>query len=186
MTNATSAITQTMGTTQETSTMSLEASFAELIATTQALTAAQQQQLAQSTASSTVSSGSSFFSWLGFAKGGVMSSSGSLRLKKYASGGVADSPHLALFGEGSKPEAFVPLPDGRSIPVTLQGGSDMGGNYSPVTISIQVNNNGDSSTESQSSNGNGKGWSEIADKIKGMVVQEIATQKRPGGVLYLK
>ena len=53
----------------------------------------------------------------GFAEGGVMTKDGPLPLRKYASGGIADSPQVAVFGEGSSPEAFVPLPDGRSIPV---------------------------------------------------------------------
>ena len=69
-------------------------------------------------------------SWVGmalkavgmFADGGIMTSAGPLPLNKYAGGGVATSPQMALFGEGSTPEAYVPLPDGRSIPVTMQGG----------------------------------------------------------------
>ncbi len=55
----------------------------------------------------------------GFEKGGIMTSAGPLPLRSYARGGVANSPQLALFGEGAGPEAFVPLPDGRSIPVTI-------------------------------------------------------------------
>lgn len=58
----------------------------------------------------------------GFAGGGVMTGSGPASLNSYASGGIARSPQLALFGEGTRPEAFVPLPDGRSIPVTMAGG----------------------------------------------------------------
>ena len=50
-----------------------------------------------------------------------MTSAGALSLKKYANGGIANKPQLALFGEGSRPEAYVPLPDGRSIPVSLSG-----------------------------------------------------------------
>ncbi|RCK20071.1 hypothetical protein TH8_19565 [Thalassospira profundimaris] len=57
-----------------------------------------------------------------FANGGIMTAQGEVPLRKYASGGVATSPQLALFGEGSMPEAYVPLPDGRNIPVKLQGG----------------------------------------------------------------
>lgn len=56
-----------------------------------------------------------------FAMGGIMTSEGSLQLRKYANGGVAKSPQVALFGEGRQPEAYVPLPDGRSIPVTMKG-----------------------------------------------------------------
>lgn len=58
----------------------------------------------------------------GFADGGVMSDRGPLPLNRYAAGGIANTPQLALFGEGRMNEAFVPLPDGRSIPVTMQGG----------------------------------------------------------------
>lgn len=56
------------------------------------------------------------------ADGGVMTARGPLDLpmRAYASGGIANSPQLALFGEGSMAEAYVPLPDGRSIPVTLR------------------------------------------------------------------
>lgn len=55
------------------------------------------------------------------AKGGVMHGR-MYQLKRYATGGVARGPQLALFGEGKQAEAFVPLPDGRSIPVTMRGG----------------------------------------------------------------
>jgi hypothetical protein len=33
---------------------------------------------------------------------------------------------MALFGEGRRPEAFVPLPDGRNIPVKMHGGQQGG------------------------------------------------------------
>jgi hypothetical protein len=57
-----------------------------------------------------------------FADGGIMTGSGPMPLRSYARGGVANSPQMALFGEGSTPEAYVPLPDGRTIPVTMKGG----------------------------------------------------------------
>lgn len=41
-------------------------------------------------------------------------------LGKYSAGGVASSAQLALYGEGSKPEAYVPLPDGRRITVNIK------------------------------------------------------------------
>lgn len=59
-----------------------------------------------------------------FAKGGIMTGSGPMPLKRYAKGGIANSPQLAMFGEGRMPEAFVPLPDGRRIPVAMQGGGN--------------------------------------------------------------
>jgi tape measure domain-containing protein len=55
------------------------------------------------------------------ANGGVMSSVGMMSLEKYARGGIANKPQLAMFGEGSMNEAYVPLPDGRRIPVDMRG-----------------------------------------------------------------
>jgi len=74
-----------------------------------------------------------------FKDGGIMTSAGPLPLNKYANGGIANSPQLAMFGEGASPEAYVPLPDGRNIPVKMQGQG--GGN----NITINVNSpSGDS------------------------------------------
>jgi hypothetical protein len=84
--------------------------------------------LAEAMATQAMSSGggagilSTVSSWFGFAEGGIMSSAGKVPVNAYASGGVANSPQIALFGEGRMNEAFVPLPDGKSIPVSLQGG----------------------------------------------------------------
>lgn len=55
-----------------------------------------------------------------FAQGGVMTPWGELPLTRRADGGVATSPTLTVYGEGDRPEAFVPLPDGRTIPVTVR------------------------------------------------------------------
>lgn len=76
----------------------------------------------------------SFFSSL-FADGGIMTSRGPLPLNRYAGGGIANSPQLAMFGEGRTPEAYVPLPDGRRIPVAMSGGG--AGNVVSVTINAQ-------------------------------------------------
>lgn len=73
----------------------------------------------------------------GFANGGIMTSSGPVPLRKYAGGGVANSPQLAMYGEAG-PEAYVPLPDGRSIPVTMQGAS---GAAPAVTVNV-INQSG--------------------------------------------
>lgn len=123
-----------------------------------------------------------------FANGGVMSSSGSLPLKKYANGGIANKPQLAVFGEGSMNEAYVPLPDGRSIPVTMRseggaGGAQQGGaDQTMVMINIEVNEADGSSSKTES--GDTKVWSDVAEKVKAVVQQEIAKQSRPGGILY--
>lgn len=74
----------------------------------------------------------------GFAQGGVMTAGGPLPLNRYARGGIADSPQFALFGEGRRPEAFVPLPDGRSIPVRMEGAAPAAP-VPAVNISMTVN-----------------------------------------------
>lgn len=76
-----------------------------------------------------------------FADGGIMTDRGPLDLpiRTYAGGGVANSPQVAIFGEGRMPEAYVPLPDGRSIPVTMRngGGAIRGGD---VTVNVTNTN----------------------------------------------
>lgn len=119
-----------------------------------------------------------------FADGGIMSSNGPLPLRKYRNGGIADSPQFALFGEGDMSEAYVPLPDGRSIPVTMSV-SGMQGGGANVAISIVVNNNGDATAESSSSKGDDNaGLKNMANAIKNIVVEQMVVQQRPGGVLY--
>ena len=39
----------------------------------------------------------------------------------FADGGIVHQPELAMIGEGGNSEAVVPLPDNRSIPVTMKG-----------------------------------------------------------------
>lgn len=54
------------------------------------------------------------------ANGGLMTPFGMLPLQTYSTGGIANRPKLAIYGEGRVPEAYVPLPDGRTIPVTIK------------------------------------------------------------------
>lgn len=121
----------------------------------------------------------------GFAKGGIMTAGGPLDLKAYAKGGIANSPQLALFGEGSMNEAFVPLPDGRSIPVTLRTEGAGGDGGQTVNISIVVNNSESGGAENRSSQGDERGvWVKVAERVKGVVREELMVQQRPGGLLY--
>lgn len=91
-----------------------------------------------------------------FANGGVMTEYGELALRKYANGGVADRPQMAIYGEGSMNEAFVPLPDGRTIPVTVSGtgaGNSMGKQSAsgvPVTVNVYNQSGEQQSAESSS------------------------------------
>lgn len=75
-----------------------------------------------------------------FADGGIMTSEGPLPLRRYASGGVANSPQVSIWGEGDMPEANVPLPDGRTIPVSLRGGGMGGSQPQPVNLRVEVVN----------------------------------------------
>ena len=120
-------------------------------------------------------------SLFGFAKGGVMSAMGSMPLNKYANGGIATSPQVALFGEGSMNEAYVPLPDGRSIPVTMTGNTTTN-NQGGVVINIVVNKDGGESSSSQGDDADT--WKRVASKVRGVVMEEMVTQQRPGGLLY--
>lgn len=118
-----------------------------------------------------VPGGSALGKFLGFANGGIMTGNGPLELKRYASGGIARSPQLAMFGEGSRPEAYVPLPDGRSIPVTMRGGN------SGASVTVNVDASG-SQVQGNSSNANALG-----SAIGAAVQAELIRQKRPGGLL---
>lgn len=113
------------------------------------------------------------FPGAGFADGGIMTSDGPAPLKKYARGGIANSPQLAMFGEGSQPEAYVPLPDGRRIPVAMQGG----GGSSNTTVNVSVDAKG---TSVQGNSGQGE---QLARAIAQAVQAELIKQKRPGGLL---
>jgi len=55
-----------------------------------------------------------------FATGRIMTPQGPVPLRTYARGGIATAPQAAIYGEGSTPEAFIPLPDGRRVPVALK------------------------------------------------------------------
>lgn len=123
------------------------------------------------------------------ANGGIVTSNGEIDLHKYARGGIATSPQLAVFGEGSMPEAFVPLPDGRSIPVSFRGagaGESVGGNNISIVINVSNTNNGSSETQTADATQAGKDstdMAKLANRIKTLVRQEIVTQSRPGGLL---
>lgn len=84
------------------------------------------------------SAGSSIGSLLGFANGGVMQGTMGTPVRAFASGGVTNGPTVALFGEGRNREAFVPLPDNRTIPVTINEGRGMGGGGVEVHFHINA------------------------------------------------
>lgn len=125
-----------------------------------------------------------------FADGGIMSPAGSLPLKMYANGGIATEPQLALFGEGRHNEAFVPLPDGRSIPVSFTDAPGRGESVSAgdnadggVSINIDVVYQNGETKEKTSEKGEADKWAEVAQRVKVIVLSTIADEKRNGGML---
>jgi len=112
----------------------------------------------------------SFTGGFGFAMGGIMTGNGPMRLTRYAGGGIANSPQLAMFGEGSRPEAYVPLPDGRTIPVTMKNG---GG----TSVVVNVDASG------SSVQGNQPDATALGRVVGAAVQAELIKQKRPGGLL---
>ena len=130
-------------------------------------------------------------SMFGFANGGIMTPSGPLPLKSYANGGIANSPQLTLFGEGKTPEAYVPLPDGRSIPVSLSGstsGSASGtstGSTGDININIIMNpTTGASTTQtSGASSSSTTALTALGNTIAQAVRAQIVQEQRQGGLL---
>lgn len=116
----------------------------------------------------------------GYANGGIHSSAGSLPLHKYATGGIAKTPQMALFGEGRLPEAYVPLPDGRSIPVTMDGAMG-GGTQNNVSVNVTINNEGGGSGDTQSDTAQGR---QLGKNLQAVVIKTIQEQQRPGGILW--
>lgn len=120
-----------------------------------------------------------------FANGGIMTEFGPVPLRKYAMGGVANSPQAAIFAEAGMAEAFVPLPDGRSIPVTMRGNMGGGGVSQNIAINITINKDGSETNSTGGSSSEEAGaWRKMADRVKGVVREELMTQQRPGGILY--
>jgi hypothetical protein len=116
-----------------------------------------------------------------YAKGGIMSQFGDVPLKTYSSGGIANSPQLALYGEGRKNEAYVPLPDNRTIPVTLNGGGGGTTISGDTNIKIEINNNSDTKVSVESAQ---QLSVSLGTKVKAMVQEELMKQMKPRGILY--
>lgn len=61
-----------------------------------------------------------------------------VQLKKMAMGGILSSPTFALAGEAG-PEAYVPLPDGKTIPVTIKSDASGLGSMNDSMVSMLSN-----------------------------------------------
>ena len=119
-------------------------------------------------------------SLFGFEKGGIMTPNGPLPLKKYRTGGIASSPQLAMYGEGSRAEAYVPLPDNRRIPVKLEGSNS--GIYNTINISIN-NDNTSSNVQTRSAEEDRIMAQRFSKLIDNRLKTTIINERRPGGIL---
>lgn len=108
------------------------------------------------------------FQAINFATGGIMSSMGSVPLRKYAAGGIARSPQMALYGEGSQNEAYVPLPDGKRIPVSMSGAG------ATPTVTVNVINQSGTQVSAQQGQPRFDGKQMILDVV-------LTAASQPGG-----
>ena len=107
-----------------------------------------------------------------FAKGGYTSPK-----RSYGRGGTARGPQSGYNAVLHGNEAVVPLPDNRSIPVTLNGA---GGQNNNVVVNVSMDGQGGGQ---QSSNGNSEQGKRIGQMVASAVQEELQYQKRSGGIL---
>jgi hypothetical protein len=104
------------------------------------------------------------------AKGGY-----SLNKHNYSRGGTARGAQSGYAATLHGNEAVVPLPDNRSIPVTLNGA----GGQNIVTINVAMDNSGNKSESSSDS----RMGENLGQAISQAVQEELQYQKRSGGIL---
>ena len=102
--------------------------------------------------------------------GGVMKSPG---YRSFGTGGVSTGPDSGYPAVLHGTEAVVPLPNGKSIPVEMSGGT--GGNN--VTVNVNM------TTGESSSTGGGEDSYTLGRAISAAVQTELSKQQRPGGLL---
>ena len=106
--------------------------------------------------------------------GGVMSAGN--KLPGYSMGGVAKGAQAGYPAVLHGTEAVVPLPNGRSIPVEMQGNNQ----NNNVTVNVALDGNGNGKQNSQA---NGKQGENLGSVIAAAVQKELLNQKRAGGIL---
>ncbi|TCM57823.1 hypothetical protein C8J36_102626 [Rhizobium sp. PP-F2F-G48] len=127
----------------------------------------------------------------GFADGGIAANGKPVPLKRFAKGGISRS--AAIFGEAG-PEAAVPLPDGRNIPVDLRmpkipqlpsarQASVREATAQSITINAPVTVTGSSGTPDQNADLARRTAREMEATMRGVVADEIRRQSRPGNTL---
>lgn len=120
------------------------------------------------------------FKGFGFAEGGVMTPQGPRRIKRYASGGVSST--AAIFGEAG-PEAAVPLPDGRRIPVDLKMPGAAASRPQRTTMNANISislagANGDAAIAQAAREAAAAGAAIALRQVPGMAVSSVADAQR--------
>ena len=119
---------------------------------------------------------SAAMSLFGFEKGGIVQD----KVSAYSTGGVARGPQSGYPAVLHGNEAVVPLPDGKSIPVSMQGMPGAGATQNNVTVNVTIDNDGNaqSSTSADSDQA-----SNLGNLVALAVQKELQNQKRSGGIL---
>ena len=110
-----------------------------------------------------------------FARNGGVFSQGR-NMPGYATGGIARGANAGYPAMLHGTEAVVPLPDGKSIPVSMQGA----GQQNNVTVNVSVDSQGNASTNMQQDSAQAGNLGQV---IARAVQQELQNQKRSGGIL---
>ncbi|ORE90158.1 tape measure protein [Aurantimonas sp. 22II-16-19i] len=123
----------------------------------------------------------------GFADGGIAANGKPQALPRFAKGGVSRS--AAIFGEAG-PEAAVPLPDGRRIPVDLRTpnvghtGAVTNTNVSTVNIApaISIKIDGRGNDEKTNAAMAKQTAAAVENSVRSIVQSELRSAMRPGGI----
>lgn len=107
----------------------------------------------------------------GFKDGGIMDSG--RKVPGYATGGIANGSNMGHLAMLHGREAVVPLPNGNSIPVQMQGQGMQNNN-----VTVNVATDGSTSSSANSSEG-----ANLGQVIAAAVQKELQNQKRAGGIL---
>jgi hypothetical protein len=107
-----------------------------------------------------------------YANGGYSS-----KKNNFSRGGMARGSQSGYAATLHGNEAVVPLPDNRSIPVTLNGA---GGQNNNVTVNVSMDSSGNAQQNTQQ---DGAQAGKLGNMIANAVQQELQFQKRSGGIL---
>ena len=99
----------------------------------------------------------------------------------YATGGIARGAQSGYPAILHGTEAVVPLPDGKSIPVTMpRGGGGLGSQNNNVAVTVNMNGDGMATTNTESDS---REATALGERISAIVQEELMNQKRAGGIL---